>query len=306
MKTRFLSSRAFIALCLVLMAVGPMNVVGRAFSSGPPAGYTGAPGEANCTLCHSSFLVNTGSAGFGVTVPQTFVPSTAHSVNVAFSGSSNPRHGFEITARDGAGVASGGWQVVQIGLTKNAFGSTVHHEHTSLGNAQSAWVMNWLAPASLPNGPVTFYAAGNQSNMDFTPGGDYIYTAAAKMYQATLSTPSTTWPMAVPNPITLVAPNHGNELYFIVPSVNPTPVSFGGPFLLEVTPDFAFLAFVYSTPQFFQNLNANLDAGGQATGTVTIPFYPPLSGFTLHFAGITADPQLNPTEVSNRVTITIQ
>jgi hypothetical protein len=311
MKTPSSRPRFGVAFVLVLMAVGPLNVVTRAFSSGPPAGYTGAPGEANCTVCHNTFAVNTGTAGLSVSVPQTFVPSTAHPVNVTFSNTTNPRHGFEVTARDGNNNAVGSWQVVMfngqnVAQTKDAFGSTVHHEHSSAGNTLTAWTMNWVAPATLPNGPVTFYVAGNQANMSFTPDGDFIYTRSTKMFQAALSTPATGWPIGTTQPLALSAPTHPGEIYFIVPSGNPTPQSFGGPFVLEVTVDWDFLLFALSTPQVFQNLNGNLDVAGHASASVTIPFYPPLIGFPLHFAGITANAQLSPTEVSNRVTVTFQ
>jgi hypothetical protein len=306
MITRLVSSRAIIALVLVLAAIGPMNVVGRAFSSGPPAGFTGAPGEGVCTQCHVTYALNSGTAGFSVSVPTTFVPSTAHAVNVTFTGTTNPKHGFEVTARNGSDVAVGTWQVVMPGMTKDAFGSTVHHEHTSAGNALTAWTMNWIAPATLPNGPVTFYAAGNQANNSFTPDGDYIYTRSTKMYQAALAASATTWPIGTTQPLTLSAPTHAGDVYFVVPSANPTPQSFGGPFVLEVTVDWNFLYFALSLPQVFQNITGNLNASGQAAAAIAIPFEPILSGIPFHFAGITADATLNPTEVSNRVSITFQ
>jgi hypothetical protein len=305
MKNRLLLSRASIALVLVLCAVGPMNVI-NALSSGPPPGFTNAPGEANCTACHSSFALNSGTAGFAVTTPVNVAPASTNAIGLAFSGSSTPKHGFQITARDGAGNPSGSWQVVQIGLTKNATGSVFHHEHTAAGNVFTSWTANWIAPATLPNGPVTFYACGNEGNGSFTPDGDYIYARTAKMFQASLSTPSTGWPIGTSQSLALSAANHGGEIYFIVPAFDPTPVSFGGPFELQVTPDWNFLFFALATPQVFQNINSNLNATGQATATIAIPFEPVLIGLPLHFAGITADALLNPTEVSNRVTVTFQ
>jgi hypothetical protein len=174
MKNRFLSSRIIIALVLVLAAVGPLNFV-HALSSGPPPSYSGAPGEGNCTICHNSYLVDTGTAGFSISVPETFVPGSTNAVNITFSGSTSVKHGFQVTARNGNDVWAGTWQVAMPNMTKNATGGA-HHEHTALGNTLSAWTMNWIAPATLPNGPITFYTAGNQTDSSFSPSGDYIYT----------------------------------------------------------------------------------------------------------------------------------
>jgi len=58
----------------------------------------------------------------------------------------------------------------------------------------SSWPLRraaiWIAPATLPNGPVTFYSCGNEANSNNQPSGDYIYSAKAKLYQATLTTPA--------------------------------------------------------------------------------------------------------------------
>ena len=293
-------------MALVLAALGPLNLVGWASSSGPPGGFTLAPGEGSCTACHSSFALNSGSASFGITVPPNVSPGSTNVVGIAFTGSTSPKHGFQVTARDGTGNPSGTWVITQTGMTKNATGAPFHHEHTSNGSNLSAWTMNWVAPATLPNGPVTFYTCGNQGNGSFTPQGDYIYSKTAKTFRAVLSTPSTSWPIGTTQLITLSAPGHGGEFSVIVPSEDPTPYLAGGSFELQVNPWTGLFAFALTAPQYFQNLDSNLDAAGQKTATVTIPFHPPLIGLPLHFAGITADALLNPTEVSNRVTVTFQ
>lgn len=304
--TKYLLSRGFILALLTLCVVGPSNFI-HALSSGPPAGYSGAPGENNCTICHADYPLNSGTAQFTVVAPQIVASGATYPVNVGFTGSASVKHGFQITPRDGSGSGSGNWTVVLTNQTKNAFGSTVHHEHTTLGNTLSSWTMNWTAPPALPNGPVTFYAAGNQTNSSLTPSGDYVYATSAKMFQMSLATGSSNWPIGTSQTLTLTAPvSHAGEIYFIVPSANPTPVSFGDPFVLEVTPDWDFLFFALATPQIFQNINATLDAAGQATATINIPFEPIIIGIPLHFAGITADTLLNPTEVSNRTSIVFQ
>jgi hypothetical protein len=304
MKTRPDYRRAAIAVCLLVALLGPANLVSLATTGGPPAGFTNAPGEGNCTACHGGFPLNSGTATFGITAPLAYVPSSAQTVTVSFTGSTSVKHGFQITARDGAGNPSGTWSVVLAGMTQNA--SPSYHEHTASGTALSSWTMNWNAPATLPQGPVTFYACGNDTNNNGAPTGDHIYASTRKLYQATLSTPTTTWPTGTSQTLTLAAQGHAGELYFIVPSDDPTPFPIAGPFVLEDTPNDIFFTLVPQLPQVFQNFFGSLDATGSATATVNIPFYPPLAGLPFYFAAVTATPALTPTEVSNRVTVTFQ
>src|SRR5262249_61152745 len=59
-------------------------------------------------------------------------------------------------------------------------GGRTYIEHTFAGTAPSAtnqgsWTFRWRAPAT-GAGRVTFYAAGNAANGNFSPGGEFIYT----------------------------------------------------------------------------------------------------------------------------------
>jgi hypothetical protein len=306
MKTRPDFRRPAIAVCLLVALLGPGNLVSLAFTGGPPAGFTNAPGNSNCTVCHNSFPLNSGTANFGITAPLTYQPGSAQSVTVSFTGSTSVKHGFQITARDGAGIPSGSWSVVLAGMTQDA--TTPYHEHTAAGTALSSWTMNWNSPATLPQGPVTFYACGNDTNNNNSSSGDHIYASTTKLYQATLSTQTTTWPIGGSQMLTLAAPGHAGELYFIVPSDDPTPYLLSGPFVLEVTPNNIFYSVVNQLPQVFLNVLGTLDAAGLATATINVPFHPPLAGLPFYFAAATATatPSLVATEVSNRVTITFQ
>jgi hypothetical protein len=291
---------------LVVALVGPMNLVSRAYSSGPPSGFTDAPGELNCTACHDSFALNSGTAGFALAAPVGLVPSSVHPVVVTFLNSATPHHGFQVTARDGAGNPSGTWKIVQSGMTQDAAGSPFHHEHTSAGSNLSSWAMEWQAPPALPNGPVTLYAAGLEGNGAQAMYGDYVYTTTSKLYQATIATAGPTWSLNVPHVISLSAPGHGAELYWVVPSEDPTPFPVGGSLVLEVNPTTGLLDLALQLPAIFQGIHGTLDVLGQATAVVTIPYHPALVGFTLHFAAGIAMPPLVPTEVSNRITVTLQ
>ena len=62
---------------LVFFLCRSLSVLTRvsAFSSGPPAGRTGAPGEATCHDCHSSYDLNDSSGGVTIVgLPDFYVP----------------------------------------------------------------------------------------------------------------------------------------------------------------------------------------------------------------------------------------
>ena len=157
----------------------------HAFSAGPPAGYTGAPGEEPeaCAECHVPPDAGTGT--ISITAPQTYVPGQTYPITVTHS---NPdptrkRWGFQLTVLDTSDEKAGELHDIS-GLTQvlnnQGPGSARQYiEHaaggTFIGQSNGAsWTFNWTAPAE-DIGPVTFYTAGNQANNDGNTSGDYIY-----------------------------------------------------------------------------------------------------------------------------------
>jgi uncharacterized repeat protein (TIGR01451 family) len=158
----------------------------HAFSSGPPAGYTGAPNEEPeaCAECHVP--PDAGSGKISITAPQTYVPGQTYPITVTHT---NPdqtrlRWGFELTVLDTASDEKAGNLQSLDGLTQvlnNAgpLSARQYIEHTAAGtfigqHNGASWTFNWTAPA-VDVGPVIFYAAGNQANNDGNTSGDYIY-----------------------------------------------------------------------------------------------------------------------------------
>ena len=156
-----------------------------AWSSGPPAYRTGAPGDdGTCNSCHNSFSLGSGSATFSITGASTYTPGKAVKIKISFSDSGGKLHGFEMTALDADGNNIGKFKAIgkttQVippkdyrGLKKADKGTYI--EHTSKGNKKKSWKVKWTPPASA-TGTVTFYAAGNEANGDGAYSGDYIYT----------------------------------------------------------------------------------------------------------------------------------
>ncbi|MEK6283549.1 MAG: PQQ-dependent sugar dehydrogenase [Acidobacteriota bacterium] len=157
----------------------------HSFSAGPPAGYTGAPGEEPeaCAECHVP--ADAGTGHISITAPQTYVPGQTYPITVTHTNSdpTRLRWGFELTVLDTSDEKAGDLQSVD-GLTQllnnqGPGGARQYIEHTSAGTFVgqqngASWTFNWTAPAT-DVGPVTFYAAGNQANNDGNTSGDYIY-----------------------------------------------------------------------------------------------------------------------------------
>lgn len=157
----------------------------HAFSSGPPPGYTGAPGEEPeaCAECHVP--PDAGTGHISINAPATYIPGQTYPITVTHSNQdlTRMRWGFELTVLDTSDEKAGDLQSLD-GLTQilNDAGpgaARQYIEHTSAGTFVgqqngASWTFNWTAPLT-DVGPVTFYAAGNQANNDGNTSGDYIY-----------------------------------------------------------------------------------------------------------------------------------
>lgn len=179
--------------CLILFLAGIVTVlltdnravpITHGFSSGPPAGFSSAPDESDCTACHD-VSPNTGPGQFHITAPDAYVSGQTYQITVAHrtSDSSRQRWGFLLTALTAANSQAGSIQPTPITFVQNNSGPGGNRQytgHNAGGNFEgqaggASWTFNWTAPAA-DVGPVTFYAAGNQANGDHTNDGDQIYT----------------------------------------------------------------------------------------------------------------------------------
>ncbi len=180
-------------LCLVLIAAAFGSLPAKtlfAWSSGPPAYRTGAPGdEGDCNSCHNSYTLDSGSAGFSITGPASYSPGETIRLEVSFDSSSGKLHGFEMTALDADENRIGKFKAIgkttQVippkdyrGLEKKDKGKYI--EHTARGSKKKSWKIKWTPPASAA-GIITFYAAGNDANGDGKNSGDYIYTTTLEI-----------------------------------------------------------------------------------------------------------------------------
>ena len=149
------------------------------FSSGGQSGLTGAPGESNCTQCHSGSTLDGSTENIvlfldGTTPISGYTPGATYTVTLQHS--SNPaKSGFSATALDATDTKAGSLIGSGIGGTQNFSASGRDYvSHTAASNTFGQWAFSWIAPITNV-GDVTFYFASNITNNNGTNTGDMIY-----------------------------------------------------------------------------------------------------------------------------------
>ena len=275
-----------------------------AFTSGPPAGFTGGSTEPNCTACHSGAALNAGPAQFSLSASDSFNAAGTATVTAAFGITPSFKHGFQVMGKDFSGAYLGGWSLLTPSTTQK--NGPNHVNHTAAGTVLTSWSADSI-PGTLPAGPVTFYAAGNQTNANNAPNGDNIYTRSVRVYQAGLSA-NATWTLGSVQPITLTAPTQASHQYAMAVSELASPSTLVSA-TMEVPLNLSgqLVQIGWSLPAIFQNFVGSLDSQGNATAVVVVPNLPVLSGLTFHFAYATAPVGSSlVSEVSHRLTRTLQ
>jgi hypothetical protein len=153
-------------------------------ANGPSGGQAGAPGEQNCSSCHSgatqnganeNLLVVNNDIGFGIT---QYTPGASYAVNLSMA--SNPaKKGFQVTALNAANTMAGNFVAganTQIKTATISGGQRKYATHKSSSNtsATQTWNWTWEAPAT-EQGAITFYVATNKANNNGNDNGDIIY-----------------------------------------------------------------------------------------------------------------------------------
>ena len=182
-SVKLLSLAAFAGMALFCFADRHEFVQSAtAYSTGPPAGHTGAPGEVTCAECHENTI---GPGTLAITAPQNYALSQTYQIVVRHQSSDTTRQrwGFQLTSL--AGTAPAGTLTSIGGVTQviSGAGGRTYIEHTESGtfpgqDGGAVWTFNWTAPATNV-GPIKFYAAGNQANNDGNSTGDRILTTNA-------------------------------------------------------------------------------------------------------------------------------
>lgn len=152
---------------------------GHKNAGGAPSGNTGAPGEANCTSCHTGTVQDGQTENNFVLLNSGFSPVTSYVPGETYMASltmaSNPaKKGFQATVLNSSNNMAGSF----LGSTTTAINGVTrkyaNHKSTSNTDAVSAWLWSWVAPTTDATN-VTFYVASNAANANNTTSGDVIY-----------------------------------------------------------------------------------------------------------------------------------
>src|SRR5918997_3385838 len=113
------------------------NPHARAYSSGPPAGFTHAPGELDCSDCHTAPAQSSGTLTLGV--PEKYTPGQTYDITVAHASAdaTRVRWGFQMTALDAADERAGAFapadDLTRVISGEGPFPARECVEHTSKG-----------------------------------------------------------------------------------------------------------------------------------------------------------------------------
>lgn len=150
------------------------------FSSNPPNGSTGAPGDGVCNNCHFGGT-QTGTLQIQGITDNPIIPNKTYNVSIVvtlITGSST-RAGFQFVALDGNNFGASSTGSFSNGGTNVGFstsGSRTYAEHiggenTYVGSTVT-YTFDWTAPSSSTDN-ISFYATANIANGSGT-GGDLI------------------------------------------------------------------------------------------------------------------------------------
>jgi hypothetical protein len=173
------------AAALSALLVVPLTV--NASRSGPPPAHTGGFGEMSCHQCHWDNPLNDAAGQIAVEgIPEAYAPGQSYPITVRILRPDVSIAGFQIAAREDIMAMNAGADAGTLHAT-DELAETVQNEakrvtylqHTRAGAkvrtpGTAEWTFEWTAPEQ---GRVVFHVAGNASNGDDSPLGDYIYTA---------------------------------------------------------------------------------------------------------------------------------
>jgi len=166
-----------------------------AFSSNPPTQTTGAPGEDNCTSCHTA-----GNANFDGLVelqglPDVVIPNTTYQISVVTRATSGSpvRAGFQMVVLDGADNNAGNFMNPESGARVNPVSGKNYFEHMpaqSFNSADSvAWTVDWTAPASIASDSVKVYINGILGNGSGRNDDLMVSSQTAHVFQTATALP---------------------------------------------------------------------------------------------------------------------
>jgi hypothetical protein len=156
-----------------------------ASGSGPIDGVTNAPGEGNCTMCHTTFPLNSGAGGISLGgIDGVYAPGDSYALEITVDDPDAMRWGFQFAILDAADQSVGALSPADANTQVSVGGPFLrtYAKHTFAGSqsgqaGQASWTVNWDSP-DVGTGDLTLYVAGNGANNNGFNTGDRIYATS--------------------------------------------------------------------------------------------------------------------------------
>ena len=142
------------------------------YTTNPPTGKTGAPGESTCTDCHSgSVLSAAGVVDFTFSgTNSSYVPGQTYNLSVSVMNGN--KNGFQATILDASDQKAGTF--VNGSNTNTTLIGGKEYIRQSAASGITNFQFQWTAPATNA-GNLTAYYSFNKSDANGTTSGDLIY-----------------------------------------------------------------------------------------------------------------------------------
>ncbi len=187
MKRGFFLKLVALGTVLTVSFLSAWDQILISYSTTPPPGLTGAPGEGTCSNCHIGGTLqpsDTVTITFYDTVPdpdtivQYFEPGKTYRVVFSAFSSWAGRFGFELTALDTLGNIAGSFALINPSNTAiQTYNNRYYVSHKN-ASSNNTWEFLWTAPI-FPAADVTFYFVTNFANNNGASSGDAIYVGSA-------------------------------------------------------------------------------------------------------------------------------
>lgn len=198
MKALNLLSARVIRSGLLLVCFATISLSLLSYDTGPGAGYCNAPGDNDCTSCHSGSSLSTSAGVAWNTI--SLVPASGslssishgvtYSMNLTFADTTSVKYGFQVcvlpSGASSTTASIGSFTATNSGVQIVTSSNRSFIEHTYSGTAATShthtWNFSWTAPTTYSGGAV-FYVIINSTDNDNSSSGDLVY---AKTFSATV------------------------------------------------------------------------------------------------------------------------
>ena len=166
-----------------LACITGMTFLLFSFSTNPPDGFTGAPGDSLCSECHtlnnSPNLGTISIEGF----PNSITPEQTYPLTVINRNTNDGavRGGFQMTILGPNNTRAGDLTMPSANAVVSISGGRQYFEHNPAQEYPDSnvlrWTVLWKAPVIANGSQIRWFASGNIANGNFQSTGDRIVAA---------------------------------------------------------------------------------------------------------------------------------